>query len=55
MLNTMRIMCAEEGVKSLYSGLSPGCQREFIHTGLAIGLYETVRNKMSGQSLQPGQ
>ena len=54
MLNTMRIMTAEEGVRSLYSGLSPGLQRQFIYSGLRIGFYESVRNVFCGE-MKPGQ
>ena len=42
-LHTMATMSREEGVASLYKGLSPGIQRQFVFTGLRLGLYDKVR------------
>ena len=54
MLGTMRLMSLEEGTRSLYSGLTPALQRQFVYSGLRVGFYESVRNKISGPLL-PGQ
>ena len=32
-----------EGLRALYCGLVPGLQRQFVMTGLRLGLYERVR------------
>ena len=49
MLGTVKVMVAEEGVSSLYSGLSPGLQRQFVFAGLRIGLYVPIRNLICGE------
>lgn len=54
MLGTMRVVAAEEGLTSLWSGLSPGLQRQFINAGLRIGLYVPIRNAICGP-LKPGE
>jgi solute carrier family 25 (mitochondrial uncoupling protein), member 8/9 len=45
---------AEEGARALFSGLSPGLQRQFVFAGIRIGMYVPVRNYVCGD-LQPGQ
>jgi solute carrier family 25 (mitochondrial uncoupling protein), member 8/9 len=50
----MRVMRAEEGTKALWSGMAPGLQRQFVFSGLRIGLYETVRDTLCGP-MKPGQ
>ena len=47
-------MAAEEGFTSLWSGLSPGLQRQFINSGLRIGLYVPIRNIICGP-MKPGE
>lgn len=47
-------MAAEEGVAALFSGLTPGLQRQFVFAGLRIGLYVPIRNLICGK-LEPGQ
>lgn len=54
LFGTMKLMAAEEGPRSLYSGLSPGLQRQFVFAGLRIGLYVPVRNLICGP-MEPGQ
>jgi len=54
LFGTMKLMAAEEGPRSLYSGLSPGLQRQFVFAGLRIGLYVPVRNVICGP-MEPGQ
>jgi solute carrier family 25 uncoupling protein 8/9 len=41
-------MAAEEGVSSLYKGLSAGLQRQMVFASLRIGLYEPVKNAIVG-------
>ena len=50
----MRVIAAEEGITNLWSGLSPGLQRQFINSGLRIGLYVPIRNIICGP-LKPGE
>jgi len=50
----MKLMAAEEGPKSLFSGLSPGLQRQFVFAGLRIGLYVPIRNIVCGP-MKPGE
>ena len=50
----MRTICAEEGARSLWNGLSAGFQRQTIFAGLRVGLYVPVRNIITGP-LAPGQ
>jgi len=47
-------MVGEEGFRSLYSGLTPGLQRQFVNAGLRIGLYVPIRNLICGP-MEPGQ
>ena len=54
MLSTIKTMAAEEGPRSLFSGLSPGLQRQFVFAGLRIGLYVPIRNLICGP-MEPGQ
>lgn len=54
MFGTMKLMAAEEGPKSLFSGLSPGLQRQFVFAGLRIGLYVPIRNIVCGP-MKPGE
>ena len=54
MFGTMKVIAAEEGFTALWSGLSPGLQRQFINSGLRIGLYVPVRNVVCG-NLKPGE
>ena len=54
MLGTMKMIKAEEGARALYSGLSPGLQRQFVFAGLRIGLYVPVRNFICGP-MEPDQ
>jgi len=53
-LGTMKTVAAEEGPLALWSGLSPGLQRQFMFAGLRIGLYVPVRNLICGE-MKPGQ
>lgn len=54
MLGTMRTVAADEGATALWSGLSPGLQRQFVFAGLRIGLYVPVRNALCGE-MKPGE
>lgn len=48
-VGTIKTVAAEEGPLALFSGLSPGLQRQFCYNGLAIGMYIPVRNMMFGE------
>jgi solute carrier family 25 uncoupling protein 8/9 len=48
MLHCIKTMVAEEGIKSLYKGLSAGLQRQMVFASLRIGLYEPVKRFMVG-------
>ena len=53
MIGTMKTIVGEEGTFALYSGLSPGLQRQFVNSGLRVGLYVPIRNLICGE-MQPG-
>ena len=42
MFGTMSTIAREEGLKSLWNGLTPGLHRQCLFGGLRIGLYEPV-------------
>lgn len=54
LFGTLGVMAKEEGMMSWFNGLSPGLQRQFINSGLRVGLYIPVRNKICGE-MKPGQ
>ena len=39
-----------EGFTALYSGLTPGLQRQLVFSSLRIGLYERMRNGLFRRS-----
>ena len=47
-IDVIRRMCAEEGWRSLYNGLTPGLHRQFLFTGIRLGLYDKVSAAVSG-------
>jgi len=49
-IDVIRRMCAEEGWRSLYNGLTPGLHRQFLFTGIRLGLYDKVSAAVSGGS-----
>ena len=54
LFGTVGKVAAEEGVTALFSGLTPGLQRQFVFAGLRIGLYVPIRNMICGE-LKPGE
>lgn len=54
MFGTIKTIAANEGPFALFSGLTPGLQRQFVFAGLRIGLYIPVRNVLCGE-MKPGQ
>lgn len=54
LFGTVGKVAAEEGVTALFSGLTPGLQRQFVYAGLRIGLYVPIRNMICGD-LKPGE
>ena len=48
LFGTMKVMAAEEGALSLWNGLTPGLQRQFVFAGLRIGMYVPIRNAICG-------
>ena len=50
----MTTIAKEEGVFSLWNGLSAGFQRQIVFAGLRIGLYVPIRNMIAGD-LKPGE
>jgi solute carrier family 25 uncoupling protein 8/9 len=52
MLHCIKTMAAEEGVASLYKGLSAGLQRQMVFASLRIGLYEPVKQLYVGKDHQ---
>lgn len=54
MFGTIKVIAAEEGTLALWSGLTPGLQRQFLNSGLRIGLYVPVRNVICGP-MKPGE
>jgi len=51
---TMGRVTADEGPLALWSGLTPGLQRQFINAGLRVGLYVPIRDMICGP-LKPGE
>mmetsp|Transcript_40306 Transcript_40306/g.29715 ORF Transcript_40306/g.29715 Transcript_40306/m.29715 type:complete len:148 (-) Transcript_40306:538-981(-) len=47
-MGTMMTISKEEGVTSLWNGLSAGFQRQMVYAGLRIGLYVPIRNMIAG-------
>jgi solute carrier family 25 uncoupling protein 8/9 len=45
MLNTIYKIASEESVMSLYRGLTPGLQRQFVNCSVRFGAYEHVSIK----------
>ena len=54
LVGTVKTIVAEEGFTSLYKGLTPGLQRQFIFSGIRVGMYVPVRNFIAGD-LPEGQ
>ena len=54
LFGTLGVIAKEEGPKAIFSGLAPGLQRQFINSGLRIGLYIPVRDALCGP-MAPGQ
>lgn len=54
LFGTLSKVAAEEGPVALFNGLVPGLQRQFINSGLRIGLYVPIRNVITGP-LAPGE
>jgi len=48
LVGTCATIASEEGVLSLFGGLSAGVQRQFLYSGTRIGLYEPVRDFITG-------
>mmetsp|Transcript_11234 Transcript_11234/g.41128 ORF Transcript_11234/g.41128 Transcript_11234/m.41128 type:complete len:306 (+) Transcript_11234:81-998(+) len=48
MLGTMATVAREEGVGALWKGITPGVHRQILFGGLRIGLYEPIKNMVTG-------
>ena len=48
LIQTVKMISAEEGPRALFNGLIPGLQRQFIFAGLRVGLYVPVRDLITG-------
>ena len=48
LINTVKMIRAEEGPRALFNGLVPGLQRQLIFAGLRVGLYVPVRDLITG-------
>lgn len=53
MFRTLGMIAKEEGPRALWKGLSPGLQRQMAFASIRIGLYEPVRNLITGPDAQP--
>ncbi|KAK9826666.1 hypothetical protein WJX74_008755 [Apatococcus lobatus] len=49
-LQTAGRLVADEGARAPFKGLVAGIHRQFIFTGLRLGLYDKVRNQLAGSS-----
>jgi solute carrier family 25 uncoupling protein 8/9 len=54
LLQTCKLIAAEEGSTALFGGLIPGLQRQILFAGLRIGMYVPIRDMICGP-LQEGQ
>jgi solute carrier family 25 uncoupling protein 8/9 len=50
MLHCIKVIMAEEGVGSLFKGLTAGLQRQIVFASLRIGLYEPVKQLYVGEN-----
>jgi len=53
MLGCMRTIASEEGPVALWKGLAPALLRQVCYTGLAMVIYEPIRNTITGGSEHP--
>ena len=44
-LSTLRLIVKEEGIRSVYNGISPGLQRQMCFSVVKLGLYDEVKMK----------
>ena len=51
MVNCIKTIYAEEGVKSLWKGIFAGLQRQFLFAGIRIGIYPSVRDFYMGSNI----
>ena len=49
-LHTIKTMVVEEGVLSLFNGLTPGLHRQFLFTGIRLGLYDKLKELVGGEA-----
>ncbi|CAD8198655.1 unnamed protein product [Paramecium octaurelia] len=52
LLHTTRQIYSEEGVSSLFKGLSAGIQRQLVFASIRIGLYEPMRDFFCGKDFK---
>ena len=48
MLGTIGTVAKEEGIGALWKGITPGIHRQVLFGGLRIGLYEPIKNAVTG-------
>jgi len=49
MVNCVKTIYMEEGLKSLWKGIFAGIQRQMVFAGIRIGTYPAVRDKICGE------
>lgn len=54
LIGTTRTVIAEEGAGALWNGLIAGLHRQIIFSGIRVGLYQPIKNLISGD-LPEGQ
>jgi hypothetical protein len=46
MVGTLQGIVREEGLRRLYRGLTPACLRHCVYSGIRVGAYEFLREKV---------
>lgn len=53
-LSTLLTIVREEGAVAPFRGVTAGLHRQFIFTGIRLGLYDQVKSAIAGANAEPG-
>ena len=54
-VHALKSVVSENGVRGLYSGLSAGLTRQIFYTTIRLGLYDTIRSRISNEDINWNQ